>query len=247
LDRHGERVRYRVVHREELKVEGSERLLVTLLHFHYFWSQAVLGELGLHEGEGQLGPDQRDVAALAEQVGHRADVVLMGVREDQRLDVVEPVLQVAEVRQDQVDARLVRLGEQHAAVDDEQPPEVLEDGHVPADLAETAERDDAQAAARQGRRRCQVRVRVAHRASPFSGSFTPPAARSSASLRRSASLAGSNGPRTPPPGRPSSSSAALVMTAAWLRNRPTLTGSMDRCSSAASALRPLVNASSMAK
>ena len=34
--------------------------------------------------------------------------------------------------------------EEHAAVDDEQPPAVLEHGHVAADLADAAERDDAQ-------------------------------------------------------------------------------------------------------
>jgi len=156
LNRHRERVRDRVVHREEFKVEGSERVLGSLLDFRYLRGQAVLGELRLHQGEGQLGPDQRDVAALAQQVGHRADVVLVGVREDQRLNVVKPLFQVAEVRQDQVDTRLVRLGEQDAAVDDEQPPKVLEDGHVPADLTQPAEGDNAQAVTRQRRGRGQV-------------------------------------------------------------------------------------------
>jgi hypothetical protein len=36
----------------------------------------------------------------------------------------------------------VVLGEQHAAVDDEEAVVVLEDRHVAADLAEAAERDD---------------------------------------------------------------------------------------------------------
>ena len=57
-----------------------------------------------------------------------------------RLDVVEPILDVGEVGEDQVDAGLVVLGEEHAAVDDEQAAVVLEDGHVAADLAEAAER-----------------------------------------------------------------------------------------------------------
>ncbi len=38
------------------------------------------------------------------------------------------------------------VGEEHAAVDDEQTPVELEDGHVAADLADPAERDDAQGA-----------------------------------------------------------------------------------------------------
>ena len=76
-------------------------------------------------------------------------MVLVGVREDERLHLVEPPVQVAEVRQDQVHAGLVGVGEQHAAVHDEQAAAVLEDRHVPADLAEPAERDDAQAVARE--------------------------------------------------------------------------------------------------
>ena len=140
-------------------------------------------------------------------------MVFVRVREDERLDFVEAALQVAEVRQDQVHAGLVRVGEQHAAVDEEQPSAVLEDRHVAADLAEAAERDDAQAVTRQGGGRGEVGVRVAH-------SLTPPAVRSSASWCLSASVAASSGSLTAPPGRPSRSSAALVITAPWLRNSP---------------------------
>ncbi len=61
-----------------------------------------------------------------------------------------------EVGQDQVDAGLVDVGEQHAAVDDQQLAVVLEDGHVAADGAEPAERDDPQAAVGQRRRRRSV-------------------------------------------------------------------------------------------
>ena len=66
-----------------------------------------------------------------------------------RLDVAEPVGDVVEVGQDQVDARLVVLGEEDAAVDDEQPAVVLEHGHVAADLAETAEGHDPERARRE--------------------------------------------------------------------------------------------------
>ena len=65
-----------------------------------------------------------------------------------------------EVRQDQVDAGLLLLGEEHAAVDDQQPAAVLEDRHVAADLAEAAERGDAQAALRELRRGAEFRVRM---------------------------------------------------------------------------------------
>ena len=61
-------------------------------------------------------------------------------------DVIETVLDVAEIGQDEVDAGLVLLGEEHAAVDDQQLAVDLEDGHVPPDLAQATERHDAQGA-----------------------------------------------------------------------------------------------------
>ena len=51
-----------------------------------------------------------------------------------------------EVGQDQVDTGLVLLGEEHAGVDDEDLALELEHGHVATDLAEPAERDDAERA-----------------------------------------------------------------------------------------------------
>ena len=145
-DRDRERVGDRVVDRDELEVEGPERDPVALGHdVLRGLLEPVLPQLGLEQRQGQLRADQRDVLALAQEVGHRADVVLVAVREHQRLDVVEPVPDRVEVGEDQVDAGVVVLGEQHAAVDDQQPAVVLEDGHVAADLAEAAERDDPQA------------------------------------------------------------------------------------------------------
>ena len=104
--------------------------------------EPVLAELGVEEGEGQLGADERDVAALAQEVRRGADVVLVAVGQHERLDLVEPVSDRVEVGEDQVDAGVVLLGEEDAAVDDQQATVVLEDGHVATDLAEPAERVD---------------------------------------------------------------------------------------------------------
>ena len=109
-----------------------------------------------------LRADQRDVAPLAQQVGHAADVVLVAVGQHDRDDVVEPVPDRGEVGEDHVDAGLVLLGEQHAAVDDQQLAGVLEDGHVAADLAEPAQRDHAQAALGQGRRCAEFGMSATH-------------------------------------------------------------------------------------
>ena len=96
--------------------------------------------LGSSSARVSCGADERDVPALAQEVRRGADVVLVTVGEHERLDGVEPVPDGVEVGEDQVDAGVVVLGEQHAAVDDEQAVVVLEDGHVAADLAEAAQR-----------------------------------------------------------------------------------------------------------
>ena len=171
----------------------------------------VLGELAADQGERQARADQRDVVPLAQQVGHTADVVLVRMGEDHRLDVIQPAFQRAEVRQDQVHAGLVRLGEQHPAVHDEQAAVVLQHGHVPADLAQAAKAHDAQRAGREGGRCAQLRVRVTHLI------FTPPATRSARSCSISAGVASISGPRTGPPGSPSRLSAALVVITPWVR------------------------------
>ncbi len=197
LDRDGERVRDRVVDREELQARTARAAAARpRLDFHLRGRDPVLDELALDQREREPGADQRDVGPLPQQVRHRADVVLVRVREHERVDLVQPALERGEVRQDQVDAGLVLLGEQDAAVHHEQPAGVLEDRHVAADLAEPAERDQAQATGGQRRRGPQLWVRMAHL------SFTPPAVRSSRSCSISAGVASDSGSRTGPPGRP---------------------------------------------
>ena len=149
-DGHRERVRDGVVDREELKVERAERLAAALGDLRGGRRDPVLGELAADQGEGQPRADQGDVVALPQQVGHGADVVLVRVGEDHGLDVVEPAFERGEVGQDQVHAGLVRFGEQHPAVHDQQAALVLEDGHVPADFAQATEADDAQRAGGKG-------------------------------------------------------------------------------------------------
>ena len=73
-------------------------------------------------------------------------MVFVAVREHDPDDVVDAVIQESEVGQDQVNARLVLLREQHAAVDDEDLAVDLVAGHVAADLAEAADGDDAERA-----------------------------------------------------------------------------------------------------
>ena len=117
----GERVGDRVVDRDELAVERPGHVVVARGDLDQRRVDPVLAQLGRDQREGEPRADQRDVLAQPQQVRDRADVVLVPVGEDDGVDVVEAVLDDAEVGQDQVDARLLGLGEQHAAVDDQQP------------------------------------------------------------------------------------------------------------------------------
>ena len=79
--------------------------------------QAVLVELRLDEPERQpRRPDLVDLD-LAHQVRQRADVILVRVREDDGAHTA--IVEVAEVRQDQVDAEVLVARERHAGVDDD--------------------------------------------------------------------------------------------------------------------------------
>ena len=104
--------------------------------------EAVLVELRLDEPEREpRRPDLVDLH-LPHQVRERADVVFVRVREHDRADAAL-VPQVGEVGQDQVDAEVLVAREREPGVDHDRLAAVLEDGHVLADLAEPAERDDA--------------------------------------------------------------------------------------------------------
>ena len=76
-------------------------------------------------------------------------MILVPVREDDGVDAA--VAQIADVRQDEVDAEMLVARECEARVDDDDLVAVLVDGHVLADLAEAAQWDDPQAHARSVR------------------------------------------------------------------------------------------------
>src|SRR5690606_37322635 len=103
---------------------------------------AMLFELRFDQRQRETGSDQGDVALQTQQVRHSTDVILVAVREHDADDVVETILDRLEVGEDQVDARLMVLGEEHAAVDDEDLAVVFERGHVATDLIEPAEWND---------------------------------------------------------------------------------------------------------
>ena len=106
--------------------------------------EAVLVELGRNELERELRRPDLGHAHLAQEVREPPDVVLVSVREDEGADAVGAILEVAEVREDEVDAEMLVARECQARVDDDDVFPQLEDGHVLADLAEPAEGNDAE-------------------------------------------------------------------------------------------------------
>ena len=146
--RHGARVGDRVRHVQQLDVERAElEPLAGVDVGDVGLPEAVLVELGARHGRRQRTAEHRQVLAqLAQDPGQRPQVVLVAVGHDDALDVVDPRAQVAEVGQHQVDADHLGGREAQPDVDDEDPALVLEDHHVLADLAQPAEREDAECA-----------------------------------------------------------------------------------------------------
>ena len=94
------------------------------------------------QGESHARPVDRHVE-LAQEVRERPDVVLVGVREDHPPHLLAPREQGREVGDDVVDAGHLVVGEHETAVDGQEVLAGLEQHHVEADLAEAAEREDA--------------------------------------------------------------------------------------------------------
>lgn len=138
-------VRNRVRHPDRLDPEGADLDHVVVLHGmdHGRVQELVLLEPHLDQAAGQpRGVDRR--RRLRQHVPQRTVMVLVPVGDEVAQQVLDVLGQVGEVRQDQVDARHVALGEHQATVDHDHGVAVLDDGHVAADLAQAAERDDLQ-------------------------------------------------------------------------------------------------------
>ena len=77
-------------------------------------------------------------------------MILVTVREDDRPDLVGVLAQVAEVREDEVDAEVLVPREGEPGIDDDDRAVALVDGHVLPDLAEAPEGDDPAAVSHRG-------------------------------------------------------------------------------------------------
>ncbi len=162
-DRDGEPVGDRVVDRDELAVERAERRAGRPRA-----TSTVTGvircslSLASMKASVSFEPISGDVGALAQQVGHAADVVLVAVGQDDR--------RRSSSRRSRIQVKSGRMtstpgwcssGKSTPQSTMSSRPVVLEDRHVAADLAEPAERDDPQTVGGQRGQRVLAPARAA--------------------------------------------------------------------------------------
>ena len=129
--------------------------------------------------------------------GKPADVVFVPVREHDGAHPVGAVLEVAEVRQHEVDAEMLVAREGQACVDDDDVLVQLEDGHVLADLAEPAEGNDAKSRHKESLRGFGG-MYFAEPSHAGAAARRPARSRHSLTRSRSPGVASTNGRRKPP-------------------------------------------------
>jgi hypothetical protein len=148
LEDNGHGVRNRVRHPHELGRVRADLRRPVLRHGLdelRISQEPVLVELRLDEPQREPGrPDLRN-AHLPQEVREGADVVLVPVGEDDRADVALVILEVGEVRKDEIDAQMLVARERQAGVDDDDPVVALDDHHVLSDLAQPPKRDQSRA------------------------------------------------------------------------------------------------------
>ncbi len=133
--------------RERAELERLPGRDVAQLHL----AQLVLFELGARHRDRQR-PAVDGWGVVLDELAHhprqRAEVILVAVRHDDRLDVARTLAQIGEVGQHKVDAHHLRRREAQADVHHDDAPVVLDDGHVLADLPQPAEGQHPQRAHR---------------------------------------------------------------------------------------------------
>ena len=114
------------------RVERQQRVVVEL----------VLLDLDAQQAAGQRGGVDRHAREVRQDVGQAADVVLVGMGDQEGPDLLAVLAQVGDVRDDEVDPEHLLVGEHESTVDDDDVVAVLEDVHVLADLPHASEGDD---------------------------------------------------------------------------------------------------------
>ena len=131
-------------HREELKREAAEvegGAISDLTELRAL--DVVLGELALNHAKRELARKDGHLAReVHEKVRERARVVLVAVGDHDATELILVLEDIGVVRKDEVDSRLIIIGEHEASVDEDHVIAALERGHVLSDAIKAAKRDD---------------------------------------------------------------------------------------------------------
>src|SRR5918995_1600233 len=136
---------------DELEIEITETDAFARLHrmeLDFFiesgLAQLVVGES--HRQRRSIDRDLPDPLQLRNDVRQGSDVILVAMGNGDAPQLRQAVLDVADIRDDQVDAALPFLGKLTSGVDDDHVVPVLDGHHALADLADASQRDHPQPA-----------------------------------------------------------------------------------------------------
>ena len=132
-----------MVHVDEFHLEYARRHRIARLdHVQRNASgQPVLLQLVFAQRQRQLRSVYRR-REIPQHIRHRADMILMAVRNEIAAELFLIVLQIARVRNHQIDARHILARENRSDIHHNQIVLILINRHVLADFAQAAQRDD---------------------------------------------------------------------------------------------------------
>ena len=144
VERGRESMGHRVGHRDELAVEGPDAPPLAVDDGDELGAvdQARLLDAAARQPQREGGAVDRE-PQLPQQEREATHVVLVAMGDDATVDADGVLAQPREVRQHEVDAEHLRVGEHEAAIEQHDSTSLLQGGAVPADLTEAAQEGDA--------------------------------------------------------------------------------------------------------
>ena len=135
----------RMGERDIADAEGAERETVEMIDDVEFdlVGNSRLIELVLHQSRGERRRIERH-AEVGGEIGHCADVVLMGMGQHHADQILAPLLDEFEIGEDQIDPGIFVAAEGHAEIDHQPFAVAAIEIDVHANLARTAERKEQQ-------------------------------------------------------------------------------------------------------
>ncbi len=141
-NRQGHAIHGTVRHGDEFNLVGADFNEAAREHFaeRRGLQQSRFVEAFFYQCQRETRSVHRNIQ-IAQDVGQRANVIFVAVRQHNGPDVRAILLQIRDIRNHQIDAQKFRFGEHHARVDDDDVVTEPQRHHVHAEFAEAAERN----------------------------------------------------------------------------------------------------------